>query len=105
MSNPSVVARLRAFEAEMTPGRWRGRAFKDGPGGIWRESTAAVFTCPNVDGADMEGVAAMRNAFHALLAVAEAASEALFECDSLEHGEPWWRNLDAALSALEEAQP
>ena len=80
------VTWLREVEGAMTPWKWRGRAFSDGPGGVWAESSAAVFTCPNVEHADMAGVAHLRNLAPSMLAVIEAA-ELYVRAD--EEGKPW----------------
>ena len=63
---------LRDRLEAMTPAKWRGRAFAEGRGGVWAESSAAVFTCSNVEHADMAGVALLRNLAPAMLAVVEA---------------------------------
>lgn len=76
-----AIAKLRAIhEANGGAVAWCGRTFPEGVGGVWLPSTAALFTCPNVEEGVLEAVAAEHNAFSALLNIAEAAANIRFWC-------------------------
>ena len=75
MSAPSTLARLRALEAEMTPGPWvdgAGDIFAadDLVDGMVRDDRCEVASCYGANRhADEAGIVALRNAFPTLLAV------------------------------------
>ena len=108
---------LRRLEQPATPGPWAGVGDRyvsqappetSWPGSIWHETeddVLSVLVDGDINEANVQLIVAMRNAFPALLDVAEAygtleslATDALTQVDSLEQGEPWWRRLNEFLS-------
>lgn len=114
MPDPTPVLRsLREAEAAMTRGTW----VREGNGWIWggeRHVDEVLIPAPVECGRycyggssrveltqdDGDGIVTMRNAFAALIDVAEAAARTWTEMDSMEHGEDHARNLAAALDRL-----
>lgn len=101
------IRALRAALEAMTPGEWEiereelGADFDDEEQEAALPERVGPFTiehdgsCEQIE-ADVAGVVAMRNAFPALLAIAEAAAR---RCDDAVPG--WAPDLRAALAALE----